>query len=88
MVGPRVLLFGLTFASWATSIPERGVFDGDGDRDGLLKGLVKLCSRSLVGSIMSFRLFHVTCKNMLSLGSLYLRKMASFDNELNLEVKG
>ena len=54
MVGPRVLLFGLTFASWATSIPERGVFDGDGDRDGLLKGLVKLCSRSLVGSIMSF----------------------------------
>ena len=62
-----MLLFGLTFASWATSIPERGVFDGDGDRDGLLKGLVKLCSRSLVGSIMSFRLFHVTCQNMLSL---------------------
>ena len=38
--------------------------------------------------LQRIRLFRVNCKNMLSLGSLYLRKMASFDNELNLEVKG
>ena len=38
--------------------------------------------------LQRIRLFHVTCKNMLSLGSLYLRKMASFNHELNLEVKG